>query len=202
MRLSYDTPTRAEVAVSDADAIEAEVKLFWLSLAPLVTRWMRREPFCAGPDDAVCDVLLLSAVAYLLLQRAILRTKGSGSMLATALGSDREAKISVLVYVAAIPLALVRPWIAGLLYAVVEWCSWFGIGASSARLRARGGGGQRRLGVCACSPIHDASAVSDIEQPPTASITQAISGSSASESFAEWRVRPARNDRRSGLRTY
>lgn len=64
-------------------------------------------------------VLLLAALAYWLLESAILRKEGVGSTLAVALGSERKAKVSLVLNAAAIPLAFVRPWIAGVLYAVV-----------------------------------------------------------------------------------
>ena len=93
--------------------------LFWLSLVPFVTRWMGESRFAPGPTMLYGAVLLFSGVAYVLLQRTILRSEGAGSTLATAVGVDRKAKVSLGMYVAAIPLALVRPWIAGVLYALV-----------------------------------------------------------------------------------
>ena len=64
-------------------------------------------------------VLLLAAIAYYVLQLAIIRHQGRDSLLASALGSDWKGKISPLLYFAAIPLAFVEPWIASALYALV-----------------------------------------------------------------------------------
>jgi uncharacterized membrane protein len=41
------------------------------------------------------------------------------SVLATALGSDFKGKISVVIYLVAIPLAFVNSWFAGALYVLV-----------------------------------------------------------------------------------
>src|SRR5919206_1644028 len=90
--------------------------LFWLSLVPFVTRWMGDSRFARGPTMLYGVILLLAGIAYWLLQHAILRKEGAGSTLAAAVGSDWKGRISLLVYGVAIPLALLRPWIAGVLY--------------------------------------------------------------------------------------
>ena len=90
--------------------------LFWLSLVPFVTRWMGESHFAQGPTMLYGVILLLAAIAYWLLQHAILREEGAGSTLAAAVGSDWKTRISLLVYGVAIPLALLRPWVAGVLY--------------------------------------------------------------------------------------
>jgi uncharacterized membrane protein len=90
--------------------------LFWLSLVPFVTRWMGENRFAPGPTMLYGVILLLAAIAYWLLQHAILLEEGAASTLAAAVGSDWKARISLLVYGVAIPLALLRPWIAGVLY--------------------------------------------------------------------------------------
>ena len=64
-------------------------------------------------------VLLAAALAYWVLQTAILRGQPADSALAVALGRDVKGKLSPVLYVAAIPLALWQPWAAGVLYVVV-----------------------------------------------------------------------------------
>jgi uncharacterized membrane protein len=90
--------------------------LFWLSLVPFVTRWMGGSHFAPGPTMLYGVILLLAGLAYWLLQRAILLAEGGSSTLGTAVGRDRKTKVSLLLYAVAIPLALVQPWIAGVLY--------------------------------------------------------------------------------------
>jgi type IV secretory pathway TrbD component len=49
----------------------------------------------------------------------LIKLHGSGSALATSIGSDRKAKISIAILAAAIPLAFVQAWIAGAGYVIV-----------------------------------------------------------------------------------
>jgi uncharacterized membrane protein len=93
--------------------------LFWLSLTPFVTGWMGEHEFAPWPVALYGVVLLLSAVAYFILTRALLSLHGEDSVLATALGRDFKGKISVVIYLFAIPLAFINSWFAGALYALV-----------------------------------------------------------------------------------
>ena len=93
--------------------------LFWLSLVPFTTGWMGENHFAPLPSAAYGAVLLLAAVAYTILQRAIIAEQGPGSRLAAAVGVDRKGKVSLALYLAAIPLAFVREWIADALYVAV-----------------------------------------------------------------------------------
>ena len=92
--------------------------LFWLSLVPFVTRWMGDTHFARGPTMLYGVILWLAGMSYWLLQRTIIRTEGAGSTLAAAVGRDWKARVSLTVYLIAIPLALLSPWIAGALYGV------------------------------------------------------------------------------------
>jgi uncharacterized membrane protein len=98
--------------------------LFWLSLVPFVIRWMDETHFAAAPTAAYGVVLAIAAVAYVLLERAIIACNGPDSRLARAVGSDVKSKLSLLVYLLAIPLAFVHSWIALLLYVVIA-AMWF-----------------------------------------------------------------------------
>ena len=93
--------------------------LFWLSLIPITTGWMGENHFEPAPVSAYGVVLLLSAIAYLVLQTAIVRHQGAGSRLRAAVGKDRKGKFSAAAYAAAIPLAFVSCWISIALYAFV-----------------------------------------------------------------------------------
>jgi uncharacterized membrane protein len=95
--------------------------LFWLSLVPFVTGWMGENHFAPVPTAAYGTVLLMAGVAYWLLQRTIVASQGRDSPLASAVGLDVKGKLSPLLYLVAIPLALVRPVLAGALYVAVAW---------------------------------------------------------------------------------
>jgi len=93
--------------------------LFWLSLIPFTTSWMGENQFAAWPVALYGAVLLLAAVAYFILVRALISLHGGASALATAIGRDFKGKVSVVIYAVAIPLALVNSWFAFGLYVLV-----------------------------------------------------------------------------------
>jgi uncharacterized membrane protein len=90
--------------------------LFWLSLIPFVTGWMGENSFAAAPTALYGVVLLMAALAYLVLQRTIMGAQGPDSLLHTAVGRDLKGKISLVLYVLAIPAAFLFQWIAGAIY--------------------------------------------------------------------------------------
>src|ERR1700751_6444857 len=93
--------------------------LFWLSLIPAATAWMGENFLVPIPTALYGGILLMPAIAYYLLQRAILRKQGSESVLANALGADIKGKISPILYAAAILLAFVNPRISIAIYVIV-----------------------------------------------------------------------------------
>jgi uncharacterized membrane protein len=95
--------------------------LFWLSLVPFVIRWIDESGFTALPTAAYGVVLAAAAVSYTLLQRQIIAANGPDSRLAVALGGDLKGKLSLALYLAAIPLAFARPWIAIAMYVAVAF---------------------------------------------------------------------------------
>ena len=80
-----------------------------------VIRWMDETHFTAIPTATYGAVLALSAISYLLLERSIIRCNGPTSKLAKAVGSDTKGKISLFIYLCAIPLSWVRPWFTKIL---------------------------------------------------------------------------------------
>ena len=93
--------------------------LFWLSLIPAATSWMGANFLSPLPTAIYGAILLMPAIAYYLLQRAIVHQQGRHSVLASALGSDFKGKISVLLYAAAVALAFVDAWLSIAIYALV-----------------------------------------------------------------------------------
>jgi uncharacterized membrane protein len=98
--------------------------LFWLSLIPFATAWMGQNHYAAVPTAVYGIVLVLAAVAYETLQYTIIRAQGADSQLSRAIGSDRKGKISLVLYLVAIPAAFVQPLVADALYATVALV-WF-----------------------------------------------------------------------------
>ena len=93
--------------------------LFWLSLLPFATGWMGENHFAPVPSALYGAVLFCAAVAYLLLQHAIIVTQGPGSILRRAIGKDWKGLSSPAVYLVAIALTTVKPWLAQALYLAV-----------------------------------------------------------------------------------
>jgi uncharacterized membrane protein len=93
--------------------------LFWLSLFPFTTGWMGENHLSPTPVAVYGCVLLMAAIAYYILQCIIVAQQGPDSLLATAIGKDWKGKLSPVLYLIAIPLAFVSPWIASGLYAAV-----------------------------------------------------------------------------------
>lgn len=93
--------------------------LFWLSLIPFTTAWMGDHGFEGPPVALYGIVLLMAAVAYYVLVQFILSRHGQDSVLARAIGNDLKGKISVMLYIIAIPCAFFVPLMAQLIYAMV-----------------------------------------------------------------------------------
>lgn len=112
--------------------------LFWLSLIPFASGWMGENHFATRPTALYGGVLFMCAIAYTILQSAIIRRQGEASALRRALGADVKGKASIVLYVAGIGLAFVNPWLGVALYAAVA-CMWFVPDRRIARA-AEGGG--------------------------------------------------------------
>jgi len=93
--------------------------LFWLSLIPFATGWMGANHAAPLPTALYGVDLLMAAVAYTILQNAIVARQGPRSSLREAVGSDLKGKISIVLYAVAIPLSFVASWIAIALYVSV-----------------------------------------------------------------------------------
>jgi uncharacterized membrane protein len=93
--------------------------LFWLSLFPFVTGWAGENHFAPLPVALYGGVLFAAALAYLLLVVALKRLHGDETAFARAVGRDTKGKISLVFYLAAIPLAFVFRTGSILLYVAV-----------------------------------------------------------------------------------
>jgi uncharacterized membrane protein len=93
--------------------------LFWLSLVPFTTAWMGENHFSSVPTAVYGVVLLMSAVAWFILQSVIIRKQGSESALAHAIGRDVKGKTSPLFYSIGILTAFVDTRISDAMYVLV-----------------------------------------------------------------------------------
>ena len=93
--------------------------LFWLSLIPFTTAWMGENHFASIPSAVYGAVLLMAAIAYFILARAIIRREGRDSVLARAFCRDWKGKISPILYIVGIVLAFVHEAFAQAVYVTV-----------------------------------------------------------------------------------
>ena len=93
--------------------------LFWLSLVPFATGWMGENHFASWPTVLYGVVLLLAAIAYFILELALIAVNGGDSALARAIGRDVKGKASIALYAVALALASFAGWLALLVYALV-----------------------------------------------------------------------------------
>ena len=98
--------------------------LFWLSLIPFGTAWMGENQFAPIPTAAYGVICVMAAVAYGILVRALIAREGPDSVIATAIGTDIKGRISPVLYILAIPVALALPWLAFGIYVFVALI-WF-----------------------------------------------------------------------------
>ena len=90
--------------------------LFFLSLVPFLIRWIGEEGVHPLPVAAYGLILILSAVGYFILERALINAEGEGSRVKAAVGSKQKEWISIFGYAIAIGLAFVSPYIAVAIY--------------------------------------------------------------------------------------
>jgi TMEM175 potassium channel family protein len=110
---------RATTRISGAVMWANMFLLFWLSLIPVLTEWIKEDPLEKVPVAAFGVVALCAAFAYSLLVRAIVRANGRGSLVGIAINSDLKGNISLVMYAAGVGLAFVNVWFSYALYVAV-----------------------------------------------------------------------------------
>lgn len=92
--------------------------LFWLSLIPFATDWMGENHFAKATMTIYGIILLMSAVAYSILQTTIVK-QDENKLLKEAVGKDKKGKVSVVLYLIAIAASFYSEWIAGIFFIAV-----------------------------------------------------------------------------------
>ena len=98
--------------------------LFWLSLLPFATGWMGASGFAPDPTAVYGMVLLMSGIAYWILEWRIITGDGEDSLVRKAVGKDWKGIFSVVMYGVAIPCGFFAHWVAHLIYVLVA-LTWF-----------------------------------------------------------------------------
>jgi uncharacterized membrane protein len=98
--------------------------LFWLSLVPFTTAWMGTHALAPWPLALYGADMLMAAIGYFILTRALIAHHGQESTLASSIGADTKGAASLALYLAAVTLAFVQPWGAIACYVIVP-IMWF-----------------------------------------------------------------------------
>jgi len=94
--------------------------LFSLSLVPFVIRWIDEAGVTAWPVATYGAVLVMAAIGYLLLERALIAAEGEESKVRDAVGSRFKEWVSFAGYVIGFAAAfLVSPYVSVALYVAV-----------------------------------------------------------------------------------
>ena len=94
--------------------------LFWLTLFPLMIRWIDEAGVTPLPVASFGVVLIGASVAYLILERALIDAEGEESRVKSAVGGGFKEWISFALYVTAIPGAFVWPYYSVACYVAVS----------------------------------------------------------------------------------
>ena len=84
--------------------------LFWMTLFPLMIRWIDEAGVTAWPVASFGLVLIGAALSYRILERALAAAEGEQSRVKKAVGRAGKEWISLALYVAGTSLAFVSPY--------------------------------------------------------------------------------------------
>lgn len=93
--------------------------LFWLSLIPFVTSWIGESYNSSGPVALYGIVLLMSAIAYSILQAVIIHQHDKDFILRKVIGKDLKGKLSLIFYIVGVLLSYLNTWLAISCYIIV-----------------------------------------------------------------------------------
>ena len=98
--------------------------LFWLSLIPFATTWIGENYKAHVPVALYGFILMMSAVAFFILQRSIIKGHEENFILRTAVGRDLKGKISITLYTFGVLISFLNTWAALTCYVIVA-IIWF-----------------------------------------------------------------------------
>lgn len=93
--------------------------LFWLSLIPFATSWVGEHHINSVPVAFYGFILLMSAIAYFILQGTIITHHNEDFVLRKAIGKDIKGKLSIAFYITGVLVSFINPWIAIICYLIV-----------------------------------------------------------------------------------
>ncbi|MDX8554137.1 TMEM175 family protein [Tenacibaculum sp. 1B UA] len=95
--------------------------LFWLSLIPFTTSWIGEHEhyYEALPVATYGFILLMCAMAYFILEKVLIKYHGDNHALSQLCTNELKEYTSLILYIAAIPLAYLYTWSAIFCYIIV-----------------------------------------------------------------------------------
>ncbi len=93
--------------------------LFWLSLIPFTTSWMGENHLDAVPVAIYGLILLMSAIAFRLLEVVLVRLHKEKEKLARTISQGNKERISIALYITGMALAFVHVGISIACYVIV-----------------------------------------------------------------------------------
>ena len=93
--------------------------LFWLSLIPFGTAWIGDTQLASFPVAVYGVILIMAAISYFFLVRALIAAPGQTETLGAALANDRKGRASPLFYAIAIVIAPFLPALSFGIYVLV-----------------------------------------------------------------------------------
>ena len=93
--------------------------LFWLTLFPLMIRWIDEVGMAHLPVASFGLVLIGASMSYLLLERALIAAEGEDSGVRKAVGRGAKEWMSFSLYLVAVGIAFVSPSVSVAIYVAV-----------------------------------------------------------------------------------
>jgi uncharacterized membrane protein len=98
--------------------------LFWLSLFPFSTAWMGEHYTSSIPVAVYGFILFMASVAWYILALLVIKEEGKESKVGQAYQRDTKTKISMLIYASATVIAVYKPLVSMIIYALLA-AVWF-----------------------------------------------------------------------------
>jgi uncharacterized membrane protein len=86
---------------------------------PFTTAWLGRNAFAPVPTALYGFVLLMDAIAFTILQAALVQVNGPGGAFAKAVDVDVKGKVSIAIYIGAIAISFLSTIAADALFVAV-----------------------------------------------------------------------------------
>jgi uncharacterized membrane protein len=94
--------------------------LFWLTLFPLMIRWIDEAGITPLPVASFGIVLIGASASYAILEWTLIGAEGEESRVKRAVGGGFKEWMSFVLYVASVPAAFVSPYISMAIYVGVS----------------------------------------------------------------------------------